>query len=167
MHFLSPSFVPRLGALTALCGVAALLAFAPGCASSGGGASDGFHAASASSVSALQQTELRLKKLIVDGMEVPLPAKPPITLRFDEGGKVAGRSAVNRYFGSYQLGANGAVQWPGPGLGMTRMAGPAPLMELEAKFSRALTATTQLLVSTNGARFRSADAKQSLDFVRP
>ena len=49
---------------------------------------------------------------------------------------------------------------------MTRMAGPGPAMELENKFSRALTTSTRLFASPDGARFESADAKNVLEFAR-
>lgn len=163
----APGSLPgTLTSLTVAVLAVALLALGAGCAGSGARGSNGFHPATAESVAALRNIDLQLRKLVVDGAEVPLPEKPPITLRFDTDGKVSGRSAVNRYFGAYEMQADGGIGWPGTGLGMTRMAGPAPAMELESKFTRALTGTTRLLTSTNGARFQSADAKQALEFTR-
>jgi heat shock protein HslJ len=164
MHPPSPTaaLLPR----TAACLAAGLLAVVAGCASSDSDATRGFHPATPDSVAALAKAELRLTKLVADGAEVALPEDPPITMRFGGDGKIGGRSAVNRYFGSYEWAGDGAIRWPGSGLGMTRMAGPAPAMELESKFSRALTGTTRLLTSTNGARFESGDAKQALEFTR-
>lgn len=54
--------------------------------------------------------------------------------------RASGLAGVNRFSGSYTK--EGAALKFGP-LAMTKMAGPAERMELEARYSRALTATTQ------------------------
>lgn len=162
MNLFSWSRTPftRIAALTFAAGA---LAMAPGCASRKDSAR--FEPASAIRISALSGSDLRLTKLLVDGNPVET-ADYPITLRFADGGKVSGRSAVNRYFGSFELNKEGEIIWPKGGLGMTRMAGPASAMDLESQFSKALTATTRLMTSPDSARFESSDGKQALEFQR-
>ena len=149
--------------ITALTLAASALAITPGCASRKDSAR--FEPASAIRISALSGSDLRLNHLVVDGKPVET-ADYPITLRFADGGKISGRSAVNRYFGSFELNKEGEIIWPKGGLGMTRMAGPAPAMDLESQFSKALTATTRLMTSPDSARFESSDGKQALEFKR-
>ncbi|MBL9127886.1 MAG: META domain-containing protein [Verrucomicrobiales bacterium] len=134
-----------------------------GCASRA--AADRFEPASETRLATLRGVDLRLRQLVVDGDEVDA-TKYPITLRLGDGGKVTGRSAVNRYFGGFELGKDGAIGWPGSGLGMTRMAGPADAMLLESRFAKALTATTRLATSPDGLRFESKDGKQAVEFQR-
>lgn len=117
------------------------------------------------SLAHLRDTDLRLSQLVVGGTAVDTSAFP-ITLRFGEPGKFAGRSAVNRYFGGFQLGDQGALTWPGNGLGMTRMAGPAAAMQIERQFTEALTGCSQLLTSPDGARFQNADGSHAVEFQR-
>lgn len=150
--------LPRLVA----CLTAALLSGA-GCATRP--AADAFQPATTEALAAFKDTDLRLTRLVVAGAPVDASAFP-ISLRFQDGGKIAGRSAVNRYFGNFQLGDHGALTWPPAGLGMTRMAGPAPAMQLEQQFSQAITASSQLLTSPNGARFQNADGTQVVEFQR-
>jgi len=162
MKLLSWSDTPfaRIATLTL---AASALAMAPGCASRKDSAR--FEPASAIRLSALSGTDLRLVQLVVDGKPVET-ADYTITLRFADGGKVSGRSSVNRYFGAFELNKEGEIIWPKGALGMTRMAGPAPAMDLESQFSKALTATTRLMTSPDSARFESSDGKQALEFQR-
>ena len=162
---MTPHGSTRLAAAAAACLAAGLLAVIPGCASRPS-PGDAFTPATPDSLAPLNKVELRLTRFVSDGQEVTLSGNLPITLSFDEGGKVSGRSAVNRYFGGFKLGPDGAIEWPKAGLGMTRMAGPAPAMELESRFGRSLTATTRLLASPEGARFQSAQARDLLEFTR-
>ena len=151
----------RLLASLLLAGLAVL----PGTGCASHQASARFEPATAIRVATLQGAELRLRQLVVDGDEIDA-SQYPITLRFGEGGKVTGRSAVNRYFGAFELGKDGAITWPKTGLGMTRMAGPSPAMVLEDQFAKTLTATTRLATSPDGARFESKDGKQAVEFQR-
>lgn len=126
---------------------------------------DAFQPATTNALTTLKDADLRLTRLVVAGANVDT-SEFPISLRFGEPGKIAGRSAVNRYFGGFQLGVQGAITWPPAGLGMTRMAGPSAAMKLEQQFSQALTGTSQLLTSPDGARFQNADASQVVEFRR-
>ncbi|MGE3308442.1 MAG: META domain-containing protein [Limisphaerales bacterium] len=124
-----------------------------------------FQPATQGSLAALRDTEFRLTHLIVDGTQVDTTAFP-ISLRFDETGRVSGRSAVNRYFGGFSLGENGSLTWPPAGLGMTRMAGPEPAMQLEKTFTEVLTGSTRLLTSPTGARFENDDGRRIAEFSK-
>jgi len=42
----------------------------------------------------------------------------------------------------------------------------AAAMQLEQQFSQAITASSQLLTSSNGARFKNPDGSQVVEFVR-
>jgi len=125
----------------------------------------GFQPATAASLAALGELELRLTRLVVGGEEHALPAERPLTARLAAPGKIAGRSAVNQYSGGFELGEDGALRWSG-GFLMTRMAGPPEAMALEDRFLAALTASTRLLASPSGVRFQSADATTVLEFAR-
>ena len=130
-----------------------------------GGRKDGFEPATAETLSPFRDKDLRLVRLVQNGSKVALGGTA-ITLKLGEGGKIAGRSAVNRYFGKFDLTPSGELQWPPAALGMTRMAGPAEAMELEAKYTQVLTATTRLAVSGEAVRFSSADGSQVAEFER-
>lgn len=120
--------------------------------------------ASPDTLATLQGRELTLHRLVADGHDVALTGVQALTLRFQEAGRISGRAAVNRYSGTFQLGPHGTVSWPGPGLAMTRMAGPEPAMKLETRFTQALTATTRLLLPEGGARFEDASGSNVLEF---
>src|SRR5262245_19427768 len=81
------------------------------------------------SLSNWEGTELKAVRMVSGGQVVTLPENPPITLKLDAGGKVSGRSAVNRYFGSFTTASDGTIIWNGA-LGATRMAGPPEAMQL-------------------------------------
>src|SRR3954447_7991941 len=59
--------------------------------------------------------EHRLEKLIVAGEEIALPEHSTITLTFLQDNRIAGRGAVNLFFGGYHLADDGALHWAGSG----------------------------------------------------
>jgi heat shock protein HslJ len=71
----------------------------------------------------------------IDGAAVGERAES--TLAFDTQGKVAGRGACNRYFGTYEQAAETVTIRPA---GLTRMACPPAIMDQEQKFLAALEA---------------------------
>lgn len=175
MHF--PRFATRSAAspawwITGLLrslGPLLLLGLAGGCASGpreGARPETTFEPANPTTIAPFRNADLRLTRLVSGDQEVKLTGAAPITARLADAGKIAGQSAVNRYFGSYQLSADGTVKWPPAALGMTRMAGPPAAMDLESKFVSALTSTTQLQVSSDSLRFRSADGANVVVFSR-
>ncbi len=78
-----------------------------------------------------------LAELDSDRQLPALPAANPVTLTLGPGvaRNVEGQSFINRYTGSLRLDDRGRVAEV-PRVAMTRMAGPAPLMELEAEYFR-------------------------------
>jgi heat shock protein HslJ len=146
------SFIPNslLLLLTALAGVSLL-----GCAT-----------APQVSLADWEGTELKAVRLVSGGQAVTLPENFPITLKLEPGGKVSGRSAVNRYFGSFSRMSDGTILWNGA-LGATRMAGPPEAMQLETEFFKTLAATTTLHAGSGALTFKSADGKELVEFVRP
>jgi heat shock protein HslJ len=86
------------------------------------------------------------------------------TLEFGDDGKVYGFGGCNRYFGSYELEASGALSLGR--IGATRMACPPPILDREDAFFAALEAIDRFAIAggeltlsgANDARlvFRSA-----------
>jgi len=68
-----------------------------------------------------------------------LPAAAEVTISF-AAPNISGKSGCNRYSGSYSQSAKNLTIGP---IAMTRMACPAPLMDLEAGFSTAISAVTR------------------------
>lgn len=73
-------------------------------------------------------------------------ALSPVTLAFDEQGRVAGRAGCNRYMGSYTL--DGSALQIGP-LALTRMLCPPPAMEIEHAYVRALQTARRIEASAD------------------
>lgn len=146
--------------LPALAVIPAVLLFLSGCATGSGSGSP----ATAESLARLENVDLKCTGLVVQGAPLTLPSDAGITLRFTVPGKVAGRSAVNRYFGGYTLGSAGAIQWTP--FGSTRMAGPPERMQLENQFLKALESTTRAEVTQQGLVLQSTDASTRVEFSR-
>lgn len=140
--------------------IPAALLLLSGCATGSGSGSP----ATAESLARFENTDLNCTGLVIQGTPVTLPADAGITLRITGPGKVAGRSAVNRYFGGYTLGAAGAIQWTP--FGATRMAGPPERMKLEDQYLKALESTTRAEVTAHGLILQSPDAATRVDFSR-
>jgi len=141
---------------------AAAIATVTGCAirkSSGSGSP-----ATAESLAAVENVDMNCVRLVADGTVAALPADAGITFRITGPGKVAGRAAVNRYFGGYTLVGPGAVTWTP--FGSTRMAGPPERMILENQFLQTLPKTTQADTTADGLVFQSADGRNVVEFHR-
>ena len=106
----------------------------------------------------------RLTAFTVGGQEIALSAKPAITIRFAEDGKLSGRSTVNIYFGSLQLNAEGDISWGFAGLAVTRRSGPQTLMDLESLYVQALERTTKLTFDGSALTFSSTEPAIGLTF---
>lgn len=86
----------------------------------------------------------------------PLPDGAMIDMRFLPGGRVAGKSACNRYNAGYTIGGEG-IAFAGGAL--TRMACPEPLMSLEQQFHETLGKVSRFDVAEDGAvTFLAGDA---------
>ncbi len=96
--------------------------------------------------SRLQNAEMRLVRLRLDGKDISIPADVKITLVFRNGGRVSGRSAVNSYGGVFTMTPDGDLT-----IKMTistQMAGPPELMELERQYLDALSRVRKVLVKS-------------------
>ncbi|MCC7375273.1 MAG: META domain-containing protein [Verrucomicrobiales bacterium] len=154
--------------------------FLSGCASREGSPSSTASSSSASSsaskpkfvpgtseaLAPFREVDLHLARLVSTGKNVALSPANPITLRLAAGGRLAGKSAVNRFFGTYELSPDGTIHWPNAALGMTRMAGPESAMELESTFASVLTASQRLVVSSDTLRFESKDHAHIAEFKK-
>jgi heat shock protein HslJ len=84
---------------------------------------------------ALQQRTWRVIELEQQGTLYPVPADQIITLQFDEGLRIAGKSACNRYFAGAQVEGQ---QLRFGQVGSTRMLCPEPAVTLENAYLGAL-----------------------------
>jgi heat shock protein HslJ len=114
-----------------------------------------------SEVSKFQDIELRLVRFRINGKEIVIPSTVTITLTFQKGGQISGRSAVNRYGGAFTAQPNGkiAVQLATT----TQMAGPPELMELEMKYFDALSHVKQILLKSD--RIILENERTSIEFA--
>ncbi|MBN8247281.1 MAG: META domain-containing protein [Verrucomicrobia bacterium] len=143
--------------------ILALAAMSSGCSHFKPAAGSG-KPATEQSLAALENVDLNCVRLVDDGTAAKLPPDAGITFRITGPGKVAGRAAVNRYFGGYTLVGPGAVTWTP--FGSTRMAGPPERMILENQFLQTLPKTTQADTTANGLIFQSADGRNVVEFRR-
>lgn len=109
--------------------------------------------------------EWRLTFLQREGERVALAGEPAVTLSFDKNGMAAGRSFVNRYFGTATVSAGGRLSWNGA-LGSTRMAGPPELMAREDAYLKALGLVTRWRVDGDTMTLDSEDGTILLRFAR-
>ncbi len=127
----------------------------------------GLKPATLTSVAGIINQDYRLTRLTMDAKPLRLSGVGrAITLRFTAPGRIAGQSAVNRYFGTFRLQDDGTLQWPNAAIGMTRMAGSETAMALENQFVRALTSTSDLKIGSDRVRFQNADESMVVEFAR-
>lgn len=98
-------------------------------------------------------------ELVKIGDSQPLTEKP-ITLSFNENGRVSGSSGCNRYVGAFNVKGNQfSVKSP---LASTMMACPEALMKQEQQFLQALTAAKDYKINSKGdLEIQYSDAKQT------
>jgi heat shock protein HslJ len=111
----------------------------------------------------LQGREWRLLTLRVAGDERPLPGEVSATLRLQDGNNVGGVAFVNRFFGTLDVGSDGALTW-GQAFGSTRMAGPPELMELEQTYLDGLLRTERMSIETGQLLLESNDGSVRFRF---
>jgi heat shock protein HslJ len=111
-----------------------------------------------------QGIEHRLTKLVIAGVEEPLPPQAKITLKIVAEGLAGGKSAVNLYFGGFKMDEAGSVHWNSPGFAVTMMAGPEDLMNLEQQFLGALQSTQWIRVLGRGLTFETEGSATQLTF---
>jgi heat shock protein HslJ len=83
----------------------------------------------------------------------PVPAGAEVTMEFKDG-RIAGKGACNRYFGSFEAGAGTLKLGPA---GSTMMACPDPLMQTEQAFHAALKQVTGFKVEGNSLTLSGPD----------
>jgi heat shock protein HslJ len=110
--------------------------------------------------------EWKLGRWNAGGGAVALAPGAEVTLVLGKTGTVEGRGPVNRYFGSFKLGADGRIDWSAPGFGTTRMAGPPELMDQESAFLRDLAQTTRCHAAISALIFRTENGSVELEFTR-
>jgi heat shock protein HslJ len=88
--------------------------------------------------------EWHLVKMEKNRESIPLAQGSKVTFMIKEDGRVAGLATLNRYFGNMNLDEEGLITWKGPGLGMTKMAGPPDLMNQEDASVEALIQCQQV-----------------------
>ena len=98
-------------------------------------------------------------QLIALGGTQPL-TKKPITLSFNENGRLAGSSGCNRYFGGFSVQGNQlTIKSP---LGSTKMACPETFMKQEQQFLQALTTAKKYKINAKGQlEIEYSDGKQT------
>ena len=116
-------------------------------------------------INEIADVEWHLQSMKIDNQSVALIPDTKNTFTCDEGGKVAGVAAINRYFGSFRFREDGSVIW-NRAFGMTRMAGPPELMDQEAKFMQALPRTSRIYVKNENLFLISADRSTVLEFKK-
>jgi heat shock protein HslJ len=118
---------------------------------------------SAAAVAELQGGEWRLLELTVAGIELPLPPEARATLQLQGDDKVGGVAFINRFFGPLHVTGDGTLGW-GEAFGMTKMAGPPELMELEQAYLDALLQTDRLRLEAGQLILQSQDGAVLLRF---
>ena len=109
--------------------------------------------------------EWRLTYMEHQGKSLPLPPEPRATLSFDKNGMAAGRSFVNRYFGTASVTEHGHLSWNGA-LGSTRMGGPPGLMEAEDHYLKALARVSRWRIEADTLTLDSGDTDVLLRYSR-
>ncbi len=96
-----------------------------------------------------------------------LPDTHPVTLRLSQGfnQNLSGRAFVNQYSGTVRVGEKGSVT-ERPIIVSTRMAGPTPLMDLEAEYFRRWEEAARLAVQGDQLVVYSSSGQVILRFER-
>lgn len=81
-----------------------------------------------------------------------------ITITFNpQDGRMAGKAAVNRYFGTYKTNGNKITLGP---VGSTMMMGPQPLMEAEQDYLQTLPKITSFSVKDDNLTLTASDGRK-------
>ena len=112
----------------------------------------------------IAKIQWQLESVWDSASQKPLPKEPPVTIMLEENGKVAGGASVNRYFGEFELTADGVIAWKGPGFGATMMAGPPELMDFEQYYFKMLHQCDRLSLDNERLIFHTQDGKVRLEY---
>jgi heat shock protein HslJ len=94
----------------------------------------------------------------------PLASIRP-TFNCEPDGRISGNAGVNRYFGTFVIMNNGAIEWPSSHVASTKMAGPAELMQQESAYLTALTKTNHIALAGNKLVLSNKDRAISISFT--
>ena len=94
----------------------------------------------------------------------PLASIRP-TFNCEPDGRISGNAGVNRYFGTFVIMNNGAIEWPSSHVASTKMAGPAKLMQQESAYLTALTKTNHIALLDNKLVLSNKDRAISISFT--
>ncbi|MFT6311153.1 MAG: heat shock protein HslJ [Porticoccus sp.] len=90
--------------------------------------------------------------------------RPTFTCEPD--GRISGNAGVNRYFGTFVMMNNGAIEWPSSHIASTMMAGVAKLMQQERAYLAALTKTNHIASLDNKLVLSNKDRAISISFTQ-
>lgn len=107
--------------------------------------------------------EWQLKQMTRDDKTIALAKDSLTTFACDENGRVTGKATINRYSGDLKLENDGEIVWSEAFI-MTRMAGPADLMQQEADFTQALMQTSRMILGDSKLVLKSDDGSTILEF---
>jgi heat shock protein HslJ len=91
------------------------------------------------------------------------PIRP--TFNCEPDGRISGNAGVNRYFATFVIMNNGAIEWPSSHVASTKMAGPAELMQQESAYLTALTKTNHIALADNTLVLSNKDRAISISFT--
>lgn len=100
----------------------------------------------------------------LDGQDLESVDRPPV-LNIAADGKIGGFAGVNRYFAVLDIGDLDAGAFRVGAIGATKMAGPPDRMDLELRFTRALSESTRYSVR-DGELSLSAGPTDRIRFVK-
>lgn len=80
-------------------------------------------------------------------------------------GRISGNAGVNRYFGTFVMMSNGAIEWPSSHMASTMMAGAPELMQQETAYLVALTKTNHIASLDNKLVLSNKDRAISISFT--
>jgi heat shock protein HslJ len=115
-------------------------------------------------ISALQNVDFRLTRLVADSKQKAIPDAAKVTFKMIDGTRFTGHSGVNFYSGSFRVDSDGRLEF----LKLTeatQMAGPPELMDLESAYFNALGMVQRLRPTANGLILEKDDKTVVLEFT--
>jgi heat shock protein HslJ len=98
-----------------------------------------------------------------DGSYPLEPTRP--TFDCEPDGRISGSAGVNRYFGTFVMMNNGAIEWPSSHMGSTMMAGAPELLQQERAYLTAITKTNHIASLDNKLVLSNKDRAISISFT--
>ena len=117
----------------------------------------------ATSFSSIQDLDLRLVRLVMNGKQVAMPGRGKITFRVSQGMQFSGQSLINGYSGSFLIKPDGRLELH-PRVESTLMAGDPAWMEAESAYFTALTIVQRLRLIKGGLILETEDKSVVIEF---